>query len=92
MPVEVVQILNLGSHELIIGRIAETHVSEDRMTDGKPDAGRMGPLLFLSGKYCVVGDFVGDTFQVGKAISPTDTLEEIERTRRANSSGKSVGG
>lgn len=31
------RILNLGSHYLIIGEIIETHVSEDCLTDGKPD-------------------------------------------------------
>ena len=88
---EVVQILNLGSHELIIGRIAETHVSEECMTNGRPDAGKMRPLFFMSGKYCAVGDFVGDTFQIGKSISPADTMDtlaEIERMRRADSSRK----
>jgi flavin reductase (DIM6/NTAB) family NADH-FMN oxidoreductase RutF len=67
---EVVQILNLGSHELIIGKIAETYVSEDCLTDGRPDAAKVRPLLFSSGKYNSVGPFVGDTFQVGKAVGP----------------------
>ena len=31
----VVQILNLGSHSLVIGRIEETYVSEECLTDGQ---------------------------------------------------------
>src|SRR5512136_1041903 len=34
---EVVQILKLGSHGLIVGRIVESFVSEECLTDGKPD-------------------------------------------------------
>jgi flavin reductase (DIM6/NTAB) family NADH-FMN oxidoreductase RutF len=68
---EVVQILNLGSHELIIGRIVETYVREDCLTDGRPDAGKVRPLLFSSGKYSSVGGPVGDAFQVGKGVGPT---------------------
>jgi flavin reductase (DIM6/NTAB) family NADH-FMN oxidoreductase RutF len=67
---EVVQILNLGSHELIIGRIVETYVSEDCLTDGRPDAAKVRPLLFSSGKYNAVGAGVGDAFQAGKAVGP----------------------
>jgi flavin reductase (DIM6/NTAB) family NADH-FMN oxidoreductase RutF len=67
---EVIQILNLGSHEFVIGRITETYVSEDCLTDGRPDAGKVRPLLFSSGKYCAVGSPLGDAFQVGKAVGP----------------------
>ncbi len=68
---EVVQILNLGSHELIIGRIVETYVAPDCLTDGRPDATKVRPLLFSSGKYASVGGHVGDAFQVGKGVGPT---------------------
>jgi flavin reductase (DIM6/NTAB) family NADH-FMN oxidoreductase RutF len=88
---EVVQIVNLGSHELIIGRIVETYVSDDCMTDGRPDPGKMHPLIYSGRGYSAVGPSLGAAFDVGKAISPEDrmdTLEEIERMRTAVSPPK----
>ena len=66
---EVVQILNLGSHELIIGRIVETQVSEDCLTEGKPDVRKVKPLIFAGRKYCAVGNDVADAFKVGTTIN-----------------------
>jgi flavin reductase (DIM6/NTAB) family NADH-FMN oxidoreductase RutF len=84
---EVVQILNLGSHELIVGRIVETYVSDSCVTDGRPDAAKMQPLIYASGGYHAVGSSLGLAFQIGKVISPDDkmdTLEELERMRKGN--------
>lgn len=67
---EVVQIANLGSHELIIGRIVETHVSEDCLVDGKLDAGKVKPVLYAGRGYFVIGEHIGDAFSSGKAIKP----------------------
>ena len=38
---EVVQILNLGSHELVVGKIVESHVSEECLTNGHPDPAKV---------------------------------------------------
>jgi flavin reductase (DIM6/NTAB) family NADH-FMN oxidoreductase RutF len=89
---EVVQILNLGSHELIVGRIVETHVSQECLTDGRPDASKIRPLIYVGGGYSEVGASHGMAFQVGKAIGPDekmDTLEEIERMRKMSPPPKS---
>lgn len=42
----VVHILALGSHALVIGKIEETHVSSECLTDGKPDVSKIRPLVF----------------------------------------------
>ncbi len=79
---EVVQILNLGSHELIVGRIVETHVSEECLTDGRPDPAKVNPFLFAGWGYYRVGEYLGDAFRCGIEINPKarlDTLEEIKR-------------
>jgi len=65
---EVIQILNLGSHELVVGKIVETHISEEYFTDGHPDAVKMRPFLFASGKYYALGEFLGDAFRTGRTI------------------------
>jgi flavin reductase (DIM6/NTAB) family NADH-FMN oxidoreductase RutF len=84
---EVVEILNLGSHELIVGRIVETHISEDCLVDGKLDFSKIKPIMFAGRKYCEVGADLGDAFKIGMEVNPKaemDTLKEFERMRKAN--------
>jgi flavin reductase (DIM6/NTAB) family NADH-FMN oxidoreductase RutF len=64
-------ILKLGSHYLIAGPIKEILVSEDCMTDGKPDVSKIDPIVFLTfpaKKYHAVGEFLGPAFRIGKEI------------------------
>jgi flavin reductase (DIM6/NTAB) family NADH-FMN oxidoreductase RutF len=63
----VVQIIELGSHYLIVGRIEETHVSDDCLTDGKPDIEKIRPFIFVtpSRQYHAFGDVVAKAFSVG---------------------------
>jgi flavin reductase (DIM6/NTAB) family NADH-FMN oxidoreductase RutF len=63
---EVVQILNLGSHELIVGRIVETFVSEDCLTNGRPDPAKVKPFFFAGNGYFTLGKHIGDAFRSGK--------------------------
>jgi flavin reductase (DIM6/NTAB) family NADH-FMN oxidoreductase RutF len=79
---EVVQILNLGSHELIVGRIVESHVSEECMTNGMPDPAKVNPILFAGLGYYRIGEYLGDAFRCGIGINPKaklDTLDEIKK-------------
>ncbi len=68
---EVIRILNLGSHSLVIGKIVQTHVSEDCLTDGQPDVGKIRPFVLIplpNPKYHTVDKFLADAFSVGKEI------------------------
>jgi flavin reductase (DIM6/NTAB) family NADH-FMN oxidoreductase RutF len=68
---EVLHILNLGSHALVIGKIIETYVSEECLTDGQPDIGKIKPFVFVprpSARYNAVGDVFADAFSIGKEI------------------------
>jgi flavin reductase (DIM6/NTAB) family NADH-FMN oxidoreductase RutF len=79
---EVVQILNLGSHELIVGKIVESHISEECMVDGRPDPAKVKPFLFAGFGYYGVGEHLGDAFRCGIAINPKaklDTLDELKK-------------
>jgi len=81
---EVVQILNLGSHELIVGKIVETHISEECLTGGRPDPEKIRPIAYLGGSYNAVGAHIGDAFKCGVEVNPKaklDTLEEIRGMR-----------
>jgi flavin reductase (DIM6/NTAB) family NADH-FMN oxidoreductase RutF len=68
----VVQILNLGSHSLVIGQIEETHVSEDCLTEGKPDVDKIRPLTYVTSpaaRYQGLGEAVGKAWSVGKHLA-----------------------
>ena len=83
---EVVQILNLGSHELIVGKIVETHVSEECLTDGQPDPTKINPIVYMGRSYNAVGAPLGDAFKCGIEINPRarlDTLEEIRKMEKS---------
>ncbi len=65
---EVLHILNMGSHALVIGKVVETHVSEDCLTEGKLDISKVKPFVFVPGKYYAIGEAFANAFSVGKEI------------------------
>jgi flavin reductase (DIM6/NTAB) family NADH-FMN oxidoreductase RutF len=67
---EVVQILNLGSHELIVGRIVETYVNDDCLEGGYVDQAKVKPFFFTGRGYYALGEKVGEPFKSGREIKP----------------------
>ena len=65
---EVIHSLDLNSHVLFIGQIMESYVKPDCLTDGKPDAGKINPLIYATGteQYHHLGEAVGKAFSIGK--------------------------
>lgn len=64
--------LDLGSHSLIIGKIEETYVSPNCLTDGKPDVAKISPLTYVPGpatRYQGLGDVIGKAFNIGKELT-----------------------
>jgi flavin reductase (DIM6/NTAB) family NADH-FMN oxidoreductase RutF len=64
-------ILKLGSHYLIAGPVKEVLVSEDCLAEGKPDAAKIGPIVYMSypaSSYHAVGKFIAPAFRIGKEI------------------------
>ena len=57
-----------GGSNVIVGEVVEVHVDDACMTDGKPDAQKIDPLIFatISRKYYRLGDYVGDAYSIGK--------------------------
>ncbi len=72
---EVVQILNLGSHELIVGRVVESHVSEEYLTAGRPDPAKIKPFVFAGMGYIGLGDYLAKAFSAGQEINPAQTFD-----------------
>ena len=67
----VLHILNLGSHALIVGRIEETHVSEQCLTEGKPDVSKVNPLVYIAAparQYQSLGEVIARAFSIGNEI------------------------
>jgi flavin reductase (DIM6/NTAB) family NADH-FMN oxidoreductase RutF len=64
----VIHLIELGSHVLVVGRVEDTYVSEDCLTDGKPDADKIRPFAFIAGQYRAMGETVGKAFGAGLEI------------------------
>jgi flavin reductase (DIM6/NTAB) family NADH-FMN oxidoreductase RutF len=66
----VVHILNLGSHSLVIGQVEGSYISEGCLTDGKPDADKIRPMVFNmeSASYLTFGDVMAKAYSVGKEL------------------------
>jgi flavin reductase (DIM6/NTAB) family NADH-FMN oxidoreductase RutF len=67
---EVLHILNLGSHHLVVGKVVETHFSEDCLTNDRPDITKVKPFAFGPGKYHFIGEAFADAFKIGWKIKP----------------------
>jgi flavin reductase (DIM6/NTAB) family NADH-FMN oxidoreductase RutF len=65
---EVIHELDLNSHVLLIGKILQTYVMEDCLSDGKPDALKINPLIYSTGtqQYHQLGKAVAKAFSIGK--------------------------
>jgi flavin reductase (DIM6/NTAB) family NADH-FMN oxidoreductase RutF len=67
-----VQIIELGSHHLIICQIEETFVSEECLTEGKPDMKKVKPFVFLMApmrQYTALGENLGESHSIGKTLT-----------------------
>jgi flavin reductase (DIM6/NTAB) family NADH-FMN oxidoreductase RutF len=60
--------LDLGAHILVVGEVTQTHVNDNCLTDDKPDASKIDPLVFSpgTGNYQRLGEIVGQAFSIGK--------------------------
>ena len=71
MECRIVNIYNSGRSYIIIGQIEETHISDDCLTEGKPDLDKIKPLAYARGtspRYYALGEIMADAFSVGKKL------------------------
>ncbi|OGU54421.1 MAG: NADPH-flavin oxidoreductase [Ignavibacteria bacterium RBG_13_36_8] len=66
---EVLQIVAIGDHSLIIGKIIESYLTDDCFINGTPDIKKIDPLCFCSFTqnsmgYYKVGEFVAKTASI----------------------------
>ena len=64
------QTLEIGSHEIFVGEVVQTHADPSVLSDGAIDIKRLDPLLFDMGSkgYWTVGDNVGRAWNIGKGF------------------------
>lgn len=67
---QVVQILNLGSHSFVIGEVKGTYVSDNCLTNGKPEVRKIKPMIFNleQSEYYSFGEVIARAFKVGKEL------------------------
>lgn len=67
----VAHILYLGSHSLFVGKIEETHISENCLTNGKPDVSKIKPFVYTTApdfQYRTLGEVIAGAFKIGKDL------------------------
>ncbi len=68
---KVMHLLDIGIHMLVIGKVVQTHVTEDCLTDGQPDIMKIKPFVSSRGttaQYNAIGELVGQAFNIGKSL------------------------
>jgi flavin reductase (DIM6/NTAB) family NADH-FMN oxidoreductase RutF len=68
---KVEHIIELGTHQLVIGRVEETHVTDACLNDGRPDFKQIKPFVYAAGvpsEYYAFGESIGRAFSVGRAL------------------------
>ena len=67
----VLHILNLGSHEMVVGQIQEVYGTDSCLTDGEPDVTKIKPFLWVTrptNQYWEFGQPIGGAFNIGKQV------------------------
>ncbi len=67
----VLQMLDVGSHMLVVGRIEEVYASEECMTDGNLDVEKINPFSYVIGQerhYRTLGENIGKAFGIGMEL------------------------
>jgi len=64
-------ILNLGSHEMVVGRIKEVYATDSCLTNGEPDVNKIQPFLWVTdpvNQYWTFGKPIGEAFRIGRRM------------------------
>ena len=67
----VLNTLDIGTHDLVIGEIIQTHVTDSVLNEGVPDPEKINPLIYCTGSlggYYALGAHVAKAFHVGKDV------------------------
>ncbi len=63
---KVINSVSVHEMEVFIADVLSTHVSQDCLTDGRPDTKKINPLIYMmDNQYWSIGDVVGQGFSSG---------------------------
>jgi flavin reductase (DIM6/NTAB) family NADH-FMN oxidoreductase RutF len=65
---KLIQTMDLPTQEVFIGKVVETYVAKECMTNEKPDIKKINPLLLGGGFYWELGNKAGNVFSDGKVL------------------------
>ncbi len=67
---KVAQVISLGSHDLVIGEIVETLVSDELLTDGNLDTRKLKAIVYMQNpdQYLAFGELIGRPHEIGKKL------------------------
>jgi flavin reductase (DIM6/NTAB) family NADH-FMN oxidoreductase RutF len=70
MEMKLQEVLDFNAHEIFVGELVQTYVSDDVDCDGVIDIARLKPLLFdmASKRYWSLGSALGQCWGAGKAL------------------------
>ena len=66
---KVLNTLDIGTHDLVIGEIIQTHVTDSVLNEGVPDPAKINPLIYCTGSlggYYSLGPHRARAFHIGK--------------------------
>jgi flavin reductase (DIM6/NTAB) family NADH-FMN oxidoreductase RutF len=66
-----IHIYEMPTNDLFIGEIITSHADEKCLTDGKPDLGKIDPLLLTmpDNHYWTVGQRIGKAWRIGRELN-----------------------
>jgi flavin reductase (DIM6/NTAB) family NADH-FMN oxidoreductase RutF len=62
---KVIQTIPIFDFEMFLGQIVAVYADESCLTDGKPDAQKMDPIILVGGAYLNLGQAIGTVFRTG---------------------------
>jgi flavin reductase (DIM6/NTAB) family NADH-FMN oxidoreductase RutF len=70
MECKIVHMLDLGTHSFVIGEVKGLYISDDCLTDGKPDIKKIEPMIFNLNEreYATFGESIGKAFNIGNTL------------------------
>ena len=71
---KVVHILNLGIHSFVIGEVKGTYISDNCLTNGKPDVKKIKPIIFNLelAEYSTMGEVIAKAFSIGRELKANE--------------------
>jgi len=77
---EVVEIIDLPTNNLVLGEVKATYTEERYLSDGKPDIKKMNPLILTmpDNAYWTVGEYAGKAWGEGYKLKGNNGDEAVE--------------